>query len=122
MLCRIAYVAKHRFTKHIHSTESGLVVFQFQQGGNLFDLHQHSIKLDPSMSSRDAETSPRHEDGDRGKPHHHHGEATLQTFARKGGNFRRIVQHHGDDGTVKVAKDVQAHVHESHSEVIRVVP
>lgn len=103
------------------STESGPSVPQLEQVCNLIELHKRPIQLLPRVPRRNAEPRPRHQDGHGGEAHDDHREAALEALAREGGNLRGVVQHHRHNGTVVVTQDVQAHVGQAHSEVVRVV-
>ncbi len=112
-------MALHTSNHHLSKRRS--CVPQLQQIRNLLQLHQRPIQILPRMPRGNTEPGPRHENRHGRKSDHHDGQSPLEAFSGEGGDFGGVVEHDGHDGAVVVSEDVEAHVGETHPEVVGVV-
>mmetsp|Transcript_32024 Transcript_32024/g.68208 ORF Transcript_32024/g.68208 Transcript_32024/m.68208 type:complete len:398 (+) Transcript_32024:711-1904(+) len=89
---------------------------------NLGDIHDDLLQLLARVRCREAEPDPLVEHRHSGVAHDNDRDPTIEAHARELAQFVRMVEHHGHDGRVHVAKHLEALLLQAAPEEVRVFP
>lgn len=92
-----------------------------QDNTNFVDSKECPIELFSGMTSTYTKPGSIGQNGDSREANDNDSKTSFEAFSGKSSDFSGVVEHDGYDGRVIVSQDMEAHVIESHAEVVGVV-